>query len=239
MAKKDKQKNLNFSSSMTKLKTETKHGIWAILFFVLALFLLMSMPAFDIAGMAGKFIYEIFNYLLGIGYVLLPLVFLLVGSSFIKSEAPDVGWTRTISGTLFLLSSLGIIDVVSETHAGGFLGRVLSTPLVSLFDVYASIVFLGAFLIISIIIMFDAKPNLAPLFKNILNFIKGGKNKKTRDDRDEEEEEVEEPEPEEEEEEEKEDTKGKVKKALSSLVLIRKKKRRKRKRCQLKKEKVD
>ncbi|MEK7088509.1 MAG: DNA translocase FtsK 4TM domain-containing protein [Patescibacteria group bacterium] len=172
MAKKDKQKNSKSFPPINKLKTETKHGIWAVLFFVLALFLLMSMPTFDIAGMAGKFIYEIFNYFLGIGYVLLPFVFVLLGISFIKSETPDIGWTRAISGIMFLLSGLGMIDVVSQEHSGGFLGRILSTPLVSLFDVYASIIFLGAILIISILAMFDARPDLTPFLKNIWNIIK-------------------------------------------------------------------
>jgi len=171
MAKKDKQKQKYFKNTppISKLKTETKHGIWAILFFVLALFLLMSM--FSGAGKAGNFVYDFLNYFLGIGYVLFPLLFILLGSSFLKSETPNVGWTRAISGSMFLLSSLGMIDVVSVEHSGGFLGRILSTPLVLLFDVYASLVFLGAILIISILVMFDAKPNLSPLLKNIWNFI--------------------------------------------------------------------
>ena len=135
-------------------------------FFVLAVFLLMSM--FSGAGKAGNFVYDFLNYFLGIGYVLLPLLFILLGSSFLKSETPNIGWTRAISGTMFLLSGLGMIDVVSKNHSGGFLGKILSTPLVVLFDVYASIIFLGAILIISILVMFDAKPNLSPLFKKYL-----------------------------------------------------------------------
>jgi S-DNA-T family DNA segregation ATPase FtsK/SpoIIIE len=67
-----------------------------------------------------------------------------------------------------------MIDIASGTgnHAGGLLGEILSTPFVSLFDAYASLVFLGAILIISILIMFDAKLDLAPLFKNIWNIFK-------------------------------------------------------------------
>ncbi|KKR78100.1 MAG: translocase FtsK protein [Candidatus Nomurabacteria bacterium GW2011_GWA2_40_9] len=121
--------------------------------------------------MVGEFFYKILYYLLGIGYVLLPVLFILLGSSFIKSEAPEVGMARTISGFMFLLSGLGMIDIASQNHAGGFLGKVLSTPLVALFDTYASIVFLGAILIISILIMFDTKPDFVLFFKNIWNFI--------------------------------------------------------------------
>ena len=148
-----------------KLKTETKHGIWAIVFFVLALFLFMS--AFNIAGPAGEFFYKILFYLLGYGYALLPVLFILLGYSFVKSETPKIGFTRTISSLMFLLSGLGIIEIAGSENAGGFLGKILSTPFLYLFDIYASIVLLGAILIISILIMFDARPALIPFFKKI------------------------------------------------------------------------
>jgi len=170
MAKKGNKKTFNKNTpSINKLKMETKHSILAIVSFVLALFLFMSM--FNTAGTAGKFIYKIMDYLLGVGYILLPALFLLLGISFLKSETPNIGWTRTISSMMFLLSGLGMIDIVSAEHAGGLLGRILPTPLVLLFDVYASLIFLGAILIISILVMFDAKLDLAPFFKNIWNFV--------------------------------------------------------------------
>jgi len=56
------QKSFQKNSPTSKLKTETKHGILAIVFFVLALVLLMS--AFNMAGRAGHFFYSIFYYLI-------------------------------------------------------------------------------------------------------------------------------------------------------------------------------
>ena len=179
MAKNDKKfdKKNNKQKQNSKLKTETKHGIWAIVFFVLALFLFMS--AFEMAGVAGRFFYEIFHYLLGVGYVLLPTLFILLGSSFIKSERPHIGWTRAISSLMFLLSGLGIINIVSnslsssaDAPTGGLLGKISSAPLVALFDVYAGIIFLGAILIISILVMFDAKPMLIPFFQKLWAWIR-------------------------------------------------------------------
>ena len=177
--RKKEKGNKNDKKVSVGLKTQTKHGIIAIVFFVLALFFLMSYAG--IAGKAGIFIYEIFKMLLGvIGYFLLPTLFILLGYSFIKSEVPDIGWTRAISGALFLLSGLGIINIAGSAnnpsavsgHAGGLFGEILSMPFVSLFDTYASIVLLGAILIISILMMLDAKPNLAPFFTKILSFFK-------------------------------------------------------------------
>ena len=163
--KKNEWRDKNDKKSLIGLKTQTKHGIAAVLFFVFSLFLLMSMPTFNIAGVAGKFIYEKLYYLLGIGYILLPTLFILLGASFIKSEVPNIGWTRVTSGILFLLSGLGIIDIASGNHAGGFFGEILSIPFVSIFDVYASTVFLVALLVISILIMFDAKFSLMPAWR--------------------------------------------------------------------------
>ena len=163
MAKKRTDK---YESKVTGLKTQTKHGIIAVVFFVLALFFLLTY--FDIAGVAGAFVFEKLEYLLGVGYILLPTLLVLLGSSFIKSEVPNIGWTRVISGILFLLSGLGMIDIASSgEHSGGFFGEILATPFVSLFDVYASLAFLGAILIISILIMFDAKLDLMPLLAKI------------------------------------------------------------------------
>jgi S-DNA-T family DNA segregation ATPase FtsK/SpoIIIE len=204
------------------LQTQTKHGILAVVFFVLALFFLMSYAS--VAGKAGMFVYDIFKMLLGtIGYFMLPTLFILLGYSFIKSEVPDIGWTRTISGAMFLLSGLGIIDIAGGAgvpsssaggHAGGLLGQVLSTPFISLFDVYASLVFLGAILIISILIMLDAKLNLEPLFTKIWTFLKTKKEAPASVLNEDEIKEVEKSMPEEEEEEEKETTSEKVKKVL-------------------------
>src|SRR3989344_689167 len=161
MMKKNKNNKNTKELSSSRLKSHTKHGIVAVIFFVLAVFCLMAW--LNVAGVAGDFFYnKIFLPLLGVGYVLLPVLFILLGCSFVKSEVPNIGWMRMISGAMFLLASEGIIDIASGTHAGGFFGEILSTPLVSLFDIYASIIFLGAILIISILVIFDAKLDLGP-----------------------------------------------------------------------------
>jgi S-DNA-T family DNA segregation ATPase FtsK/SpoIIIE len=147
------------------LQSHTKHGILAIVFFVFALFFLMS--AIGMAGVAGNFAYDKLHFLLGLGYILLPALFILLGSSFLKSETPNIGWTRTLSSVLFLLSSLGMIDVASSSHSGGLLGKILGVPFVKLFDAYASIFFLGAILIISILVMFDEKLSFASIMRGL------------------------------------------------------------------------
>lgn len=173
MAKKEIKKQKNSTEkieSFGKLKTETKHGIWAVVFFVLALFLILS--SFGIAGIAGKFFYKIFSYLLGVGYALLPILLMMLGYSFVKSEKPDIGVGRTLSAILFLISGLGLFDIASKNHAGGIIGKFTASPLIGLFDIYASIIFLGALLIISILMMFDARPTLLPYIEKLFTIFK-------------------------------------------------------------------
>ena len=194
------------------LQTETRHGILAVIFWVLALFFLMS--AFGVAGVAGAFIYEKLSYLLGVGYYLVPILCLLLGSSFMKSVTPNIGIIRVVSGTMFLLSGLGLIDIASTNHAGGFFGEILATPFINLFDKYASFVFLAGLMIISISMMFDAKFSLAPIGNKFMSLFR----KKEEEEYDEELTEKEEKEiaksmPEEDEAEE-ESAKEKLKNAL-------------------------
>jgi hypothetical protein len=73
MAKSEgKKKAEKDTSTRSKLKTETKYGIKAVIFFVFALFFFLS--RFGMAGVAGRFVYEKMHFLLGMGY--LPLYFL-------------------------------------------------------------------------------------------------------------------------------------------------------------------
>jgi S-DNA-T family DNA segregation ATPase FtsK/SpoIIIE len=221
----DKKNSQNSSSKNlkknSKLKTETKHGILAIIFFVLALLFFMS--AFSMAGVAGKFIYKVFYFLFGIGYILLPILFVLLGSTFIKSSGPDFGWRRTISAIVFLLSGLGIITIAagSASHAGGLFGKILANPFTALFGIYASILLLGALLIISILVMFDTRPALLPMFNKFWAWLRGKdmrslrkqEEKESEDDEENIEEDAEEK-IEEEEPEDEEKKESKLKKAL-------------------------
>ncbi len=205
-SKKKEKESLSTPSINFGLSTQTKHGIMAVIFFVAALFFLMS--AFDLTGIAGKIAYEKFYYLLGVGYSLLPILLILLGYSYVKSEAPDIGLRSALSGVLFLLSGLGMIDVASGKHSGGLLGEVLSTPLIYLFEKYWSILFLGALLIISILIIFDEKIDLSTLFEKIFSIFRKKEAEETKEEKIKEEPEAEE------EEENKGNVSEKIKSAL-------------------------
>jgi S-DNA-T family DNA segregation ATPase FtsK/SpoIIIE len=153
------------------LKDETKHGIYAVISFVLALFFILA--AFNGGGRAGIFFYSLFAFLFGVGYVLVPILCIMLGISFVRSVRPNVGWSHTLSSLIFLLSCLGLIDIASGSkHVGGYIGKIAAFPFLKLFDVYTSILFLGALLLISIFILFDSRPSLLPLVGQIANLFK-------------------------------------------------------------------
>ncbi len=148
-------------SFMDGLSDETRHSVVAILFFVMGVF--FSVAPFGKAGFVGENIYGGFEYLLGIGYLILPLMLFLLGISFFRASRPNLAMTASIGAFLFLFSSLGLINIFSSDNAGGLLGRMISIPLVKLFDTFVATLFLFGFLAISFLVMFNTHPNFSSL----------------------------------------------------------------------------
>jgi S-DNA-T family DNA segregation ATPase FtsK/SpoIIIE len=155
-----------------ELKEETRHSIIGVSFFVLGVFIVMSF--FHSAGVAGTFFSKIFNSFFGVGYYFLPILLGVVGISFMRTGKPQLARLHAVTGALVLLSSLAIMDIAmngagasENITMGGYLGSLFAWPFVKLFGVYASLLFLGAILIISLIVLFDNKPNLIGLWNNI------------------------------------------------------------------------
>jgi S-DNA-T family DNA segregation ATPase FtsK/SpoIIIE len=158
MAIKQKEKNEKKSGSLHGIKSETKQGIMAVIFFVLAaIFTLASLAK---AGWVGDKIYHLLSILLGIGYFLIPLFFFLLSVSFLKAEEREFNKLKVTGGLFFFISGLGLIDLISKTYwtaQGGQIGWLISTPLLRLFGFYASVIILIAVLIISCLILFETK----------------------------------------------------------------------------------
>ncbi|QQR50459.1 DNA translocase FtsK 4TM domain-containing protein [Candidatus Nomurabacteria bacterium] len=164
-----KTKDDTRGTTSTALKQETRYGVYAIIAFAGAVFFLLSL--FHIAGVAGNFIYTILFLLLGVGYYLLPIVCAILGFSFLQTNRPNIALTHTIGVTLFFISLLGMIHVLSSNpEAGGYIGNIVSWPFLKLFDTYVSILFLSAVLIISLFVLFDTRPNIAHLRDKFRSF---------------------------------------------------------------------
>ena len=141
----------------TYLQEETLQGIIAVLFFVLATFFTLS--GFGHGGKVGVWSYDFLEHLFGYGYWLLPILFLILCISFFNSLKKKLALTHSIGGLLFFCSTLALLNIATSTAGfggkGGILGNLISSPLLSLFDLYASVIILLAFSVISLLIMFD------------------------------------------------------------------------------------
>ncbi len=143
------------------LSDETRHSVIAILFFVVGIFLFVT--PWGYGGFVGSSIYSGFTYLLGVGYFVLPSLLILLGISFVHASRPHIILTTSLGSFLFLFSILGLINIFSSNNSGGLIGRIVSFPLVALFDTYIATLFLGAFLVIALLTIFNTKINFSTL----------------------------------------------------------------------------
>ncbi|MES2059911.1 MAG: DNA translocase FtsK 4TM domain-containing protein [Patescibacteria group bacterium] len=135
-----------------RLKDETLQSIIAIVLFFLALIFLLA--SIDKAGAVGRGVYGAFQKLFGVGYYLIPLLFAILGISFFQNLEQRFSYIKIIFGGLFFFSALGIISIARES-SGGIVGYAMVRPLVSLFDVDASVMLLLAMIAISLLVIFD------------------------------------------------------------------------------------
>jgi len=143
------------------LSPEIRHSVIAILFFVIGIF--FSVAPWGYGGMLGGKIFSAFQYLLGVGYFALPVLLFLLGVSFFRESRPNIAVTATLGAFLFLFSVLGLVSVFSGDTEGGIIGKIISVPLVKLFDTYIATLFLIAFLAISFLVMFNTRPSFSSL----------------------------------------------------------------------------
>ncbi|MFZ2303719.1 MAG: DNA translocase FtsK 4TM domain-containing protein [Minisyncoccia bacterium] len=143
------------------LSDEIRHSVIAILFFVVGIF--FSVAPWGYAGLLGGKVYDGLEYLLGVGYFALPLLLFLLGVSFFRESRPNIAVTASLGAFLFLFSILGLVNIFSGDMSGGILGQIVSVPLVRLFDTYIATLFLIAFLAISFLVMFNARPSFSSL----------------------------------------------------------------------------
>lgn len=135
------------------LKDGTKQGVLGIISFVLAIFFLLSSAR--LGGWAGRGFYRGGSAIFGYGYYLFPLCLVLLGLSFLRFARPNIIGNRLIGGLAFLIASLGLVNVLFGNRTGGSVGYFISLPLLKIFDIYPSVLFLTAIIVISTLVVFD------------------------------------------------------------------------------------
>lgn len=136
------------------LHQETKESIVAIIAFLVALLFIFAW--IGKAGKLGEWGFETFSFLLGKGYFLMPLSLILVGAALLFSLKQKFVSLPLIGGGVFLLSSLGLADIIFSDNTGGFIGTLVAQPFLYMLDRFASGIVFSAFIVIAILVTFNA-----------------------------------------------------------------------------------
>jgi S-DNA-T family DNA segregation ATPase FtsK/SpoIIIE len=144
------------------VSSEALRGVAAIFAIALAVFLIVAEAGGG--GFVGGHVYESLSWLFGIGYTLLPISLFLLSVVIFRSFEKHFGWVQTISMAVFLVASMGLVNVAFHGR-GGVLGAAVSNPLISSIDTTTTVVFLLAFIVASLVVAFDV--HLGALFGSL------------------------------------------------------------------------
>jgi hypothetical protein len=129
------------------ISDETKETIWAIIFFVIATFLVLIAFGGNSTesenGSVGRAIFHALKFLFGIGYYLLPIILVTLGISFLKEVKNNLATPKIIASVTLFISGLVFVSLLSiqaNFVSGGLVGSLIAKPLVSMFDFWVSLV---------------------------------------------------------------------------------------------------
>ena len=137
---------------LSAISHEALRGVAAIFLIAVSGFLVMAL--LGVGGAFGAAAFATLSWVFGIGYILLPLSLFLLAIATVRSLERRLGWVQGVSMTIFLLSALAMVSVAFPTR-GGALGDIISRPILSAFDTTATVFFLLAFAISSLVVSFD------------------------------------------------------------------------------------
>lgn len=150
------------------LKRETSHGVFAVIFFVIAAFLFLA--AIKQAGVVGQTSYSLLSYLMGVGYFLFPVLLIILGISFLKQRDNSVALSQAVGAIIFFFAGLGLIGTI-RSGQGGVIGTLVSAPLIKFFDIKVAFIILVGFLVIAFLLIFDSALKLHLLFAPLLKIF--------------------------------------------------------------------
>src|SRR3989338_10818833 len=158
--KKDKYEGKDKKDKVSKfdISQETKNSIWGIGSFILAVLSVLSFV--DKAGVAGEGFNLFARSLFGWGFFIVPVAFVILGLSFIKSISRNIYHGAVFGTLLFVFSILGTFYIFGNGNfdtrlvQGGYLGVILGAPLLSSVGFSASLIILFALIFISFLFSF-------------------------------------------------------------------------------------
>lgn len=155
-----KMKSKQKREETTPLRPDTMKSIWFVVLFGLAIIFILA--GTGQAGPIGNGFFGFFGKLFGWGYWLLPALSLLVGFVSLASDRRKLLGSVLIGGIIFILSALGLIDIISPGN-GGWAGVAVGALKIP-FGTPASVVITITALVVSFLVIVNR-----PLKLNLLN----------------------------------------------------------------------
>lgn len=109
----------------SSLHPDIQRSVWIVLLIGIGIIFLLA--GFGQAGPWGGKMYEIFKNFFGWGYYFIPVMFFLLAFSFLSDEREKFFSIATIAALLFVISGLGLIDIIAPGSGGilgGFIGAI-------------------------------------------------------------------------------------------------------------------
>ena len=146
----------NGGLSEDDMRRRKRHTIIALIFFLLTI--IFGLALFRQAGIAGDTLLNVMKLVFGLGRYGLPLVFLIFGIILLRHREERMRIDKTIALVLMTLTLLGILSTIQHIFAtfggGGFVGYVVSTALIRLFNTGIAVVILFVIFLASTVVMF-------------------------------------------------------------------------------------
>jgi len=181
MAKRQKENQYdfaNFKRPQLNLKSDTRKGVVAVFFVVLAILFTLSLA--NLAGPFGSVTNQVLKLAFGWAEYVVPVIFLFVAIALFRQspeeEASTVSTHAYVGAVLLTLTLTGLLhlwvlrpdvnaafDLVKIGHGGGYLGVLTSYPLMHFMGFPAGLVVLLAGIVVSFLVTFNI--SFSDLFK--------------------------------------------------------------------------
>lgn len=152
--------------------TETLLGVLAVMVVMLAALLLFSMV--HAGGEGGEILFSGLSSLVGVYAYFSPLLCLYIAYYLWKEELPYIRFFPVLGSMFLVFGVSGLGTIFFGSVFGGWLGTVISSPLVKNFALYPSIAILGGLSFIGSIVILERKPSLLPLVSLLSLPVKHG-----------------------------------------------------------------
>lgn len=161
---KNKKKSRPERAPKIDLSPEAKRGILAVAFFALAAISILSL--FDLGGVAGGYLIKSLSLIFGWGKFFIPVILVIAGIILIKSYELKLSYVSRLLGVILLtLTVLGLLHIFTEIDnsaalakeggGGGYLGLIVSYPLLKILSFWGGFVVLAAGVPVSLLVMFN------------------------------------------------------------------------------------